>query len=379
MRSRDGLLAYQLRLFWSHRWDTSVGLISSITFCAFQLMFASIVSPSLALPSGLRTQPDHQQSHSLPLSLLIKKTPALIFGSVAERVRVIPAAIFIFLWTTTVYDFLAFWAWGPTGWAKLLGVYDFAGGTVIHISSGFSALAYAMVVGKRHGEQAEFKPHSVSNVALGTAMLWFGWFGFNGGSALASNERGAMAVLVTHIAASVGGAVWVIIDYIRKRKWSLIGYCSGAVAGLVGITPACGFVSPASALAIGAITSVACHFGAELKHKLGYDDALDCFGVHGIGGYVGCILTGMFADSQLATLDGASVPGGWIDHYWIQVPIQLASGTAAAGWAFVVSYIILWIMNKIPFLHLRLHKEAELVGADQAEHGEDAYEWVSPG
>ncbi|KAI9002073.1 ammonium transporter 1 [Hyaloraphidium curvatum] len=332
-----------LRQVW---WDVPSGAISSISFCLFQLMFASI-------------------------------TPALIFGSAAERIRVIPSAVFIFIWATIVYDPLAFWAWGPTGWAKTLGVLDFAGGTVVHISSGFSSLAYAYVVGKRHGEGHEFKPHSVSNVALGTAMLWFGWFGFNGGSALASNDRAAMACLVTHLSAAVAGGVWSLLDFIRKKKWSLVGYCSGAVAGLVGITPASGFVSPASSLAIGALTSLCCHFAVELKHKLGYDDALDCFGVHGVGGFIGCLLTGIFADSTIATLDGAVIPGGWLNQNWIQFPIQLAGAAAGAAWSFVISFILLFAMNKIPGLQLRLPKDAELLGTDQAEHGEDAYEYVS--
>lgn len=264
---------------------------------------------------------------------------------------------------------MAFWAWGPTGWAKTLGVLDFAGGTVVHISSGFASLAYAYVVGKRHGESHEFKPHSVSNIALGTGLLWFGWFGFNGGSALASTDRAAMAILTTHLAAATAGGVWSLLDYIRKRKWSLVGYCSGAVAGLVGITPACGFVSPASALAIGALTALVCHFAVELKHKLGYDDALDCFGVHGVGGFVGCILTGIFAQSSIATLDGAVISGGWLDKNWIQVPIQLGGAAAGAAWSFAVSFILLWVMNKIPGLALRLPKDAEMLGTDQAEHG----------
>jgi Amt family ammonium transporter len=149
-------------------------------------------------------------------------------------------------------------------------------------------------------------------------------FGFNGGSALASNDRAAMAVLVTHLSAATAGGVWSLLDYIRKRKWSLVGYCSGAVSGLVGITPAAGFVSPASALAIGALTALCCHFAVEAKHKLGYDDALDCFGVHGVGGYIGCVLTGIFAEASVATLDGAVIPGGWLDQNWIQVPIQVS-------------------------------------------------------
>lgn len=154
-------------------------------------------------------------------------------------------------------------------------------------------------------------------------MLWFGWFGFNGGSALGANDRAAMAILVTHLAAAVGGGVWSLLDYIRKRKWSLVGYCSGAVAGLVGITPAAGFVSPASSLAIGALTALCCHFAVDAKHYLGYDDALDCFGVHGVGGFIGCLLTGIFAEASVASLDGAVIAGGWLDKNWIQFAYQV--------------------------------------------------------
>ncbi|KAI9029247.1 ammonium transporter AmtB-like domain-containing protein [Hyaloraphidium curvatum] len=332
-----------LRGIW---YDVPVGEASSLVFMILQLMFATI-------------------------------TPAIIFGSAAERIRIVPAAVFIFIWSTVVYCTIAYWAWGPSGWAKTMGVLDFAGGTVVHISSGFAALAYALVLGKRHGHKDEFKPHSASNVALGTALLWFGWFGFNGGSALDATDRAVMAIIVTHLSAAVGGGTWALLDRLRKGKWSLVGYCSGAVAGLVGITPGSGFVSPASALAIGASTAVACHFGVELKHKLGFDDALDCFGVHGIGGIYGCIVAGIFAENSIAQLDGATIPGGWLDGNWVQVPIQILGAFAGAAWSFVLSYALLWLMNKVPALELRLKKEKEIIGTDQAEHGEDAYQFVT--
>jgi Amt family ammonium transporter len=319
--------------------------VSNITFWFFQLMFASI-------------------------------TPAIIFGSAAERVRILPGALFIFLWSTIVYDFVAYWTWGAQGWIKLLGAYDFAGGTVVHITSGFASLAYALVVGKRHGEKSSFKPHSASNVMLGTALLWFGWFGFNGGSALGANARAAMAMLVTHLSACTGGLVWTLMDYRKERKWSAVGFCAGAISGLVGITPGSGFVGPASAIAIGAITAICCNLAVEGKHKLGYDDALDCFGVHGVGGFVGCILTGIFAQSEIASLDGTTIAGGWLNQHWISVPVELGAATAAAAWSFFWTAAICWTMDKIPGLALRLHKDAESLGTDAAELGEYAYDYV---
>ncbi|KAI9004959.1 ammonium transporter 1 [Hyaloraphidium curvatum] len=325
--------------------DIPAGLISANTFQIFQLMFASL-------------------------------TVALIFGSGAERIRVVPSAILIFVWVTAVYCFIAFWTWNPDGWMKKLGVYDFAGGNVVEIASGFSALAYAFVVGKRHGESHEFKPHSVSNVALGTAMLWFGWFGFNGGSALGANDRATISIANTHFAACAGGLVWAVLDYRKNRKWSMIGFCSGAVSGLVAITPACGFVGMPAAFAVGALAGLGCHFSCDLKHYLGYDDALDVFGVHGVGGLIGTFLTGVFAEQSVAALDGAVIAGGWVNLHWIQVPIQLAGMAATAAWSFVITFGLCWVMNKIPGLHLRLDREHEELGIDQTEMGEVAFDYM---
>ncbi|KAI9321516.1 ammonium transporter AmtB-like domain-containing protein [Dichotomocladium elegans] len=306
-------------------------------------------------------------------------TPALAIGSAAERGRILPMIIFIFIWATVVYDPIAYWTWNPNGWSFKLGGLDFAGGTPVHISSGFASLAYAIILGKRRGHGSisnanQFKPHNMSNVVLGTAFLWFGWFGFNGGSALAANMRAGMACVVTNLAAATGAITWMAMDYRIQRKFSALGFCSGAVAGLVAITPASGFVGPAPSVAIGFIGAVFCNLAVRLKHYLNYDDAADVFAVHGVGGYVGSVLTGLFAESYIAGLDGATViNGGWMDHNWVQLGHQLADCTAGAAWSFCLTYIILFVMDRIPGLSLRVDPEVELQGLDAAEIGEVAY------
>ncbi|KAK3822813.1 MAG: ammonium transporter 2 [Benniella sp.] len=301
-------------------------------------------------------------------------TPALAIGAAAERGRIVPTLVFIFLWTTFVYDFIACWTWSANGWSFVMGGLDFAGGTPVHISSGGAALAYAIVLGRRAGDRKDFRPHSMSNVVIGTCFLWFGWFGFNGGSALSANLRGAMACVVTNLAASVGGLTWVLLDYRHERKLSVLGFCSGAVAGLVAITPGSGYVSPASSVAIGFLGSCACNLAVLLKHRLKYDDAFDVFAVHGVGGIVGNILTGIFAQKWVAALDGVTViAGGWLDGNWIQVPYQIADSAAGLAWSFGVTFLILVIMNKIPGLALRVGADHEHRGLDLAELGEMAY------
>ncbi|KAI9005384.1 ammonium transporter AmtB-like domain-containing protein [Gaertneriomyces semiglobifer] len=317
-------------------------------------------------------------------------TPALIFGSVAERIRLVPAMIFIFLWSTLVYDFGAYWTWSYRGWIKSLscldtlstepcavGGFDFAGGGPVHVASGFAGLAYCIMIGKRRKHHAEeFKAHNMTNVFLGTAMLWFGWFGFNGGSALGATPRAAMACLVTTLATASGSLAWVLYDYSQHAKLSGLGYCSGAVAALVGITPAAGFVAPWAAIIIGAVTAVICNMACRLKNKLGFDDSLDAWGVHGVGGVVGNLLTAIFAQKWITLLDGAETDGGWVDGNWKQMGYQIAGTVAIAAWSFVVSCLILYVINKIPGLHLRPTESEEHIGNDLGEMGEIAYEIV---
>ncbi|KAI9288998.1 ammonium transporter AmtB-like domain-containing protein [Umbelopsis sp. AD052] len=317
--------------------------VPDLVFCIFQCMFAAI-------------------------------TPALAIGSAAERARILPMIIFIFIWSTIVYDPIACWTWNPAGWSFQMGGLDFAGGTPVHISSGFASLAYCVILGKRQGHGKEdFKPHNMSNVVLGTALLWFGWFGFNGGSALAGSMRAAMACVVTNLAASTAAITWMLLDYRYERKFSALGFCSGAVSGLVAITPASGYVGPGASVAIGFVGAIACNLAVKLKHRMNFDDALDVFAVHGIGGIVGNLMTGLFAEQYIAALDGSTIAGGWINHNWIQLAYQLADACAGAAWSFGVTFIILFIMDRIPGLSLRVHPDIELQGLDHGEIGEMAY------
>lgn len=308
-------------------------------------------------------------------------TPALAIGAVADRGRILPAIVFIFIWTTIVYDPIAYWTWNANGWLYTLGSLDFAGGGPVHISSGTCALAYSIMLGKRTGysktQGLPYRPHNVTNVVLGTVFLWVGWFGFNGGSALGMNIRAIMACFVTNLAAACGGLVWMILDYRLEKKWSAIGFCSGAISGLVAITPAAGFVTPWAAVIIGIMGGLCCNFATKLKFLIGVDDALDIFAVHGIGGMVGNILTGIFAASWIAKLDGGDYePMGWIEHHYIQLGYQLAGICAAFLWSFVLTCLILFLMNLVPGLSLRISADDEEIGADDCQLGEFAYDYV---
>ncbi|KAJ1991448.1 hypothetical protein H4R33_001335 [Dimargaris cristalligena] len=303
-------------------------------------------------------------------------TPALALGATAERVRLIPALVYFFVWSTLVYDPIAYWTWGVNGFLHTAGSLDFAGGTPVHMASGFAALAYAMVLGRRHGlkdASSEYKPHNYSNIMLGTALLWFGWFGFNGGSAVMAGAKAGQAMIVTHIAAACGGLTWMLLQYRHEKKLSSFGFCCGAVAGLVAITPGSGFTTAWAALIYGVVAGAMCHFAVELKDKYWFDDALDVFAVHGVGGVVGNMLTGFFASASIAAVDGTEIPGGGIDGHWKQLLLQLFACGVGAGWSFVVTYLILRIMNFIPFLRVRVDHEDEVLGIDMAQMGEDYY------
>ena len=212
---------------------------------------------------------------------------------------------------------------------------------------------------------------------LGAALLWFGWFGFNAGSALSANMRAVIAAVVTHLAACIGGLTWILLDYRLERKWSTVGFCSGVVAGLVAITPGSGFVPPWAAVVIGVLAGIACNFATKIKFWLKVDDALDIFAVHAIGGLVGDLCTGLFASSYIAHLDGSTViEGGWVNGHWVQLGIQLADGLTGGAYSFVGSLIILQVIDVIPGLRLRASEEAEMLGMDDAEIGEYAYDYV---
>ncbi|KAI9857232.1 MAG: ammonium transporter Amt1 [Vezdaea acicularis] len=307
-------------------------------------------------------------------------TVALAVGAVAERGRMLPAVVFMFVWATLVYDPIACWAWNPHGWSNHMGGLDFAGGTPVHISSGTAALAYSIMLGKRRGHgthELNFRPHNVAHVIIGTVFMWVGWFGFNAGSALGANMRAIMAAVVTNLSASVGGITWCVLDYRLERKWSTVGFCSGAVAGLVCITPGSGFVPAWAAIVYGVVAGTACNYGTKVKFLIGVDDALDIFAVHAIGGLCGNLLTGFFAADYIIRLDGYSTnQGGWLNGHWVQLGYQVADSAAGGGYSFIVTCLILFIMNLIPGLSLRADEESEILGIDDAEIGEFAYDFV---
>lgn len=323
--------------------------VPALVFCVFQLMFAAI-------------------------------TPMIAIGAVAERSRLGPLLAFVFAWSTLVYDPIACWTWNTKGWSYVLGGLDFAGGTPVHISSGTAALAISLYLGKRRGygtERLAYKPHNTTYVILGTVFLWFGWFGFNGGSALSANLRATQACIVTNLAASVGGLTWMFWDYRLERKWSVVGFCSGAISGLVAITPGSGYVGSPAAVLFGFMAGTVCNFATQLKFIFKFDDTLDIFASHAIGGIVGNVLTGLFAQASVAGADGiTSIPGGWLDHNYRQLGIQLADSVSGLAYSFVMTTIILWIMHFIPGLQLRCDEETEILGVDDAEMGEFAYDYV---
>lgn len=307
-------------------------------------------------------------------------TVALTVGAVAERGRMLPAIIFMITWTTVIYDPIAYWTWNPSGWMFQMGALDFAGGTPVHISAGCAALAYSLMLGKRRGHgtgELNYRPHNVMHIVTGTIFLWVGWFGFNAGSANAANLRAVMATVVTNLSACVGGVTWCLLDYRHERKWSTVGFCSGVVAGLVAITPGSGYVPAWSAIVFGAVGAAGANYATKLKFIFDVDDALDIFAEHAIGGLIGNILTGLFATEYIPHLDGVTtVRGGWLSHNWVQLGYQLADSLAGGLYSFCGTCIILFLMNLIPGLSLRVSEKDEISGLDEAEIGEFVYDYV---
>lgn len=296
-------------------------------------------------------------------------TVQIVIGGSFERGRIIPSLVFGFCWCTIVYCPIACWTWNSNGWLYNLPSLDFAGGGPVHISSGWAALAYAIVLGKRqkptihahhHG-----KPHNTTLVFLGTCFIWFGWFGFNGGSALNGSIRSMYAAFNTQTAASTGVLGWVLIDMIKhKGRFSVVGACEGAIAGLVGITPAAGYVSVWLAAVIGFLTAVVCALCQNVNDWIGVDEGLYVFKLHGIGGMVGSFLTGIFANQAISALDGVSLYPGGINGNGIQVGKQFAEITAISAYSFTVSCILLFVLKYIPYMHLRVDEQAEIKGLD---------------
>lgn len=294
-------------------------------------------------------------------------TVALIVGSVVERMKFSAFLIFSLAWATLVYDPIAHWVWGVGGWLRTLGALDFAGGTVVHVNAGISALALVLILGKRKGYGKDnMEPHNIPFVVLGAALLWFGWFGFNGGSALAANGLAASAFVVTNIAAAAAGIAWLLLAW-RERKPSALGFATGAVVGLVAITPGSGFVTPLAALAIGAIAATCSYYAIKLRMKLRVDESLDVLGCHGVGGMVGALLTGVFA-SKAVNAAGA-------DGLIYGNPKLLLIQAAAVAVTIVYAFAATWVIAKVIDLTigLRVAEKEEDVGLDMSQHAETAY------
>ncbi len=319
-------------------------------------------------------------THMLFQGMFFIITPALICGAFAERMKFSAMVVFSILWATIVYCPLCHWVWdlGPLAYNSeasqkysLGGALDFAGGTVVHISSGVSALVCALVLGKRVGFGAEdMRPHNLTYTAMGAAMLWFGWFGFNAGSQLGSDGIASSAFAATHFAAAAGGLAWAALEWLTRGKPSVLGVSSGLVAGLVCITPAAGFVTAVPALLIGAIAGLCCYFACtSLKSRFKYDDSLDAFGVHGVGGTVGAVLTGVFATRAVSNLNGGN-PLGLIEGGAL-LKGQIAAVGITWVYAIVVTFILLKLLDWT--MGLRVSHEAETIGLDITQHGEEGY------
>jgi ammonium transporter, Amt family len=297
-------------------------------------------------------------------------TPALIAGAFADRMKFSAMCIFMTLWSLLVYSPIAHWVWAPSGWANQMGVLDFAGGTVVHINAGIAGLMCALVLGKRVGYGSDnMAPYNLSYAVIGASLLWVGWFGFNAGSAVGANGRAGMAMTVTQIATAAAAMGWMFAEWMTKGKPSVLGAISGAVAGLVAITPASGFVLPGGAIVIGIAAGVICFWAATyMKHLLGYDDSLDCFGVHGIGGIIGALLTGVFSYGPLSATDASpdGSPGGLA-----QLKLQAIGVLSTLVYSGVMTLILLMVTKAL--VGLRVGEDEEREGLDIVLHGEQIF------
>jgi Amt family ammonium transporter len=318
--------------------ETYSKTIPHLAFMAFQMMFAVI-------------------------------TPALITGAFAERIKFSAFLLFSLIWAVIIYNPLAHWVWGDGGWLRAMGALDFAGGAVVHMSSGASALAFCLFLGKRKNYGSEpFIPHNLPMTILGAGLLWFGWFGFNAGSALAANGLASSAFVTTHLAASAASLSWILAEWMHRGKPTTLGLASGAVAGLVAITPAAGFVTPMASIFIGLVGGVVCYLGVNIKHIFKYDDALDVVGVHGLGGTWGALATGLFATKAVNPDGGDGLLFGNPEQLWI----QFVSVVATWVFCFVGTMVILAVVNAI--VKVRVSEEDEVKGLDVSQHGETGYQ-----
>ena len=332
-------------------------------------------SQAFVLASGVKDVPDMATTIPETVYMMFQMTfaiitPALIAGAFADRMKFSAMCIFMTLWSLIVYSPIAHWVWSPSGWANQLGVLDFAGGTVVHINAGIAGLMCALVLGKRVGYGSDnMAPYNLSLAVIGASLLWVGWFGFNAGSAVAASGRAGMAMTVTQIATAAAAMGWMFAEWITKGKPSVLGAISGAVAGLVAITPASGFVLPGGSIVIGIAAGVLCFWAAtSLKHMLGYDDSLDAFGVHGIGGIVGALLTGVFSYGPLSATDASpdGSPGGLA-----QLKLQAIGVTSTLVYSGVMTLVILMVTKAL--VGLRVDQEEEREGLDIVLHGEQIF------
>jgi Amt family ammonium transporter len=317
--------------------ETYANTVPHLAFMAFQMMFAVI-------------------------------TPALITGAFAERIKFSAFLLFSLIWAVVIYNPLAHWVWGG-GWLMTMGALDFAGGAVVHMSSGASALAFVLFLGKRKNYGREpFIPHNLPMTILGAGLLWFGWFGFNAGSALTAGGLASSAFVTTHLAASAASLSWILAEWMHRGKPTTLGLASGAVAGLVAITPAAGFVTPMASIVIGLVGGVVCYFGVNMKHMFKYDDALDVVGVHGLGGTWGALATGLFASKAVNDAGADGLFFGNPEQLWI----QFVSVVATWAFCFVGTMVILTVVNAI--VKVRVCEEDEDKGLDVSQHGETGYQ-----
>ena len=373
--SRKNVLTIMTQSFISMGWTTLIWFLVGYSLCFSGDIAGIIGNLDMSFLNGVTLTAVTPVNPALPLIIFVAYqmmfaiiTPALITGAFANRIKFGPYLIFLTFWLLFVYFPICHMVWG-NGLFSQWGVLDFAGGTVVHATAGFGALASVFFVGKR--KKVDHKPHSIPLVALGTGLLWFGWYGFNAGSALGVNSITGLAFLNTDIAASVAAVVWLIIAWIFEKKPKFVGLLTGAVAGLVAITPAAGYVPLWASVLIGAIASIVCYLCVGLKNRLGWDDALDVWGVHGMGGVTGVVCTALFATSLanpsvLPTQQGLLF-GGSLEFFGKMI----GSVLIALTWSFLFSYAALWVINK--FTRVRASAEEQDIGLDDAEHGEVAY------
>ena len=326
--------------------------------------------------SGVGPTPNADYAATIPHSVFMifqmmfaVITPALIIGAYAERVKFPAFLLFTILWATFVYDPLAHWVWGTGGWLKSLGALDFAGGIVVHVSSGISALVLAIMLGRRIGyNHKPIRPHNLPFTVLGGALLWFGWFGFNAGSALAADGIAANAFITTNTATAAAGLTWALIEWWHNGTPTILGTVTGAVAGLVAITPACGFVNPMNAMIIGMMVAIVCYLAVSvIKGKLGYDDSLDAFGVHGVGGTFGTIATGIFAQKAVNAAGNDGILFGNVHQFLVQGFIVIVTVVFAACMTFIIFKIVDALVG------MRVEEKNEIVGLDLTQQSEAAY------